>query len=104
MDSVGPARGPHLLLRLFVTGNSQRSLRAIEALQGLCNQYLAGAHVEIIDVLQNPDRAESEKILATPTLIRQIPGPPRRLVGDLCEPQRVIQLLGLKEHIRSKEA
>ncbi|HZT39192.1 MAG TPA: circadian clock KaiB family protein [Bryobacteraceae bacterium] len=104
MASVGPPRGPDLLLRLFITGNSQRSLRAIEAVQGLCSQYLAGARVEIIDVLENPDRAESEKILATPTLIRQIPGPPRRLVGDLCEPQRVIQLLGLKEHVRSKEA
>lgn len=104
MSSIGPSGALDLVLRLFVTGNSQRSLRAIEAVQGLCNEFLAGARVEIIDVLENPDRAESEKILATPTLIRQVPGPPRRLVGNLCEPQRVIQLLGLREHIRAREA
>jgi circadian clock protein KaiB len=104
MDYIGPSGAPDLVLRLFVTGNSQRSLRAIEAVQGLCNEFLTGARVEIIDVLESPDRAESEKILATPTLIRQIPGPPRRLVGDLGEPHRVIQLLGLREHIREREA
>ncbi len=104
MGSTGASGAPDLVLRLFVTGNSQRSLRAIEAVRELCNEFLAGARVEIIDVLENPDRAETEKILATPTLIRQVPGPPRRLVGDLCEPQRVMQLLGLKEHIRAREA
>jgi len=90
-----------VLLRLFVTGSSQRSLRAIEAVQNMCRTFLANSvEVEIVDVLTKPDQAEIDKILATPTLIRQIPGPPRRLVGDLGEPRRVIELLGLQDHIR----
>lgn len=93
-----------VVLRLFVTGSSQRSLRAIEAVQGICKDFLGnGVRVEVIDVLEKPDLAETEKILATPTLIRQIPGPPRRLVGDLGEPARVIQLLGLQDQVRPRE-
>jgi circadian clock protein KaiB len=67
----------------------------------MCRTFLANSvEVEIVDVLTKPDQAEVDKILATPTLIRQIPGPPRRLVGDLGEPRRVIELLGLQDHIR----
>ena len=60
--------------------------------------------MEIVDVLTQPDAAETEKILATPTLIRQVPGPPRRLVGDLGEAMRVIELLGLQDHLRRRDA
>jgi len=102
-NETDPARG--VLLRLFVTGESQRSLRAIEAVQLMCSQFLeAAVHVEVVDVLTRPDDAESEKILATPTLIRQVPGPPRRLVGDLGEPVRVIELLGLQDYMRRRNA
>jgi circadian clock protein KaiB len=70
----------------------------------MCRDFFGdGVSLEIVDVLEKPEQAESEKILATPTLIRQLPGPPRRLVGDLCEPARVIQLLGLSERIRTSE-
>jgi circadian clock protein KaiB len=90
-----------VLLRLFVTGSSQRSLRAIEAIHGMCKEYLNDyVRVEVVDVIKDPDEAEKEKILAIPTLIRQIPAPPRRLVGDLGEPVRVIELLGLQDHVR----
>ena len=93
-----------VLLRLFVTGSSQRSARAIEAVQALCEDFLGNrVQIEIIDVLEQPEKAENEKILATPTLIRQAPGPPRRLVGDLCQPDRIIQLLGLKDQVSPKE-
>lgn len=92
-----------VLLRLFVTGSSQRSSRAIEAVQSLCREYLAnGVAVEIIDVLEEPQKAEDDKVLATPTLIRQFPGPPRRLVGDLTETDRIILLLGLREYVQPK--
>ena len=92
-----------VLLRLFVTGNSQRSLRAIEAVQNMCREFLGDCiRVEIVDVISQPDAAEQEKILATPTLIRQMPGPQRRLVGDLGEPRRVTQLLGLQDHVHLK--
>jgi circadian clock protein KaiB len=102
---TGPESSKDVLLRLFVTGSSQRSLRAIEAVQGMCKELLLDSvRVEIVDVLKQPDEAETDKILATPTLIRQIPGPPRRLVGDLCEPARVIELLGLQDHLRRRDA
>jgi circadian clock protein KaiB len=92
-----------VLLRLFITGSSQRSFRAIEAVQSLCREHFgSGVALEIIDVLQQPEKAEEEKILATPTLIRQSPGPPRRLVGDLADTDRIILLLGLKEQVRPK--
>ncbi len=106
MESAPAAGGaPEVLLRLFVTGGSQRSLRAIEAVEGMCKEFLGKAvRLEVVDVSEAPDQAEHEKILATPTLIRQVPSPPRRLVCDLCEPERVIQLLGLKEYVRPRRA
>lgn len=94
-----------VLLRLFVTGSSQRSLRAIEAVQRLGREFLDhSVRIEIVDVLSEPDQAETEKILATPTLIRQVPEPPRRLVGDLGQPDRVIELLGLQDYVRRRHA
>jgi circadian clock protein KaiB len=94
-----------VLLRLFIAGSSQRSLRAIDAVEGMCKAFLKNSvRIEIVDVLKYPDAAETEKILATPTLIRQFPGPPRRLVGDLGQPTRVIELLGLHDHIRQRHA
>jgi circadian clock protein KaiB len=92
-----------VLLRLFVMGNSQRSLRALEAVQAMCAELLNNSvRVEVVDVISQPDIAETEKILATPTLIRQAPGPARRLVGDLGEPGRVIDLLGLQDYARRR--
>ena len=94
-----------VLLRLFIAGSSSRSLRAIEAVRRMCCDLLDhGVKVEIVDVLQQADEAERDKILATPTLIRQLPGPPRRLVGDVTEPYRVVELLGLQEHLRRRDA
>jgi circadian clock protein KaiB len=92
-----------VVLRLFVTGSSQRSFRAIEAVQSLRRDHLGnGVIIEIVDVVEEPERAEEEKILATPTLIRQSPGPPRRLVGDLGDTDRIVFLLGLKDWVRTK--
>jgi circadian clock protein KaiB len=103
MDSRRAEPAPEVLLRLFVTGNSQRSLRAVEGVQGMCKEFFGDAvWLEVVDVTEHPDEAEREKILATPTLIRQIPAPPRRLVGDMGEAERLIQLLGLKEFVRSE--
>lgn len=101
MDSTTHTNAKEVLLRLFVTGQSQRALRAIEAVEGMCKQFFNNSvRVEVVDVIKHPDEAEAEKILATPTLIRQVPGPPRRLVGDLGHPARVIELLGLQDHVR----
>ena len=78
-----------------MTGTSPRSKVAIANLQRLCEQELLGEYeLEIVDVLENPQRAEDEKILATPTLIKQLPLPLRRVIGDLSDKDKV--LLGLE--------
>ncbi|MGI8619335.1 MAG: circadian clock KaiB family protein [Gemmatimonadaceae bacterium] len=83
------------LLRLFVTGTSSRTGTAIANLRRICEQELRGQYdLEIIDVLQFPDVAEDEKILATPTLIKSLPLPLRRVIGDLSDKEKV--LLGLE--------
>ncbi len=82
------------LLTLYVTGTSPRAKIAIANLEGICRQELEGRYeLEIVDVLENPQRAEDEKILATPTLIKQLPPPLRRVIGDLSDKDKV--LLGL---------
>lgn len=83
------------LLRLFVTGASPRARTAIANLQRICEQELEGQYeLEIIDVLEFPEVAEDEKILATPTLIKSLPLPLRRVIGDLSDTEKV--LLGLE--------
>lgn len=93
-----PSRGGPLskyLLRLFVTGPSSRTAPAIANLRRICEQELGGQYdLEIIDVLEHPDLAEHEKILATPTLIKSLPLPLRRVIGDLSDTEKV--LLGLE--------
>ena len=83
------------LLRLFVTSASSRTATAIANLRRICDQELGGQYeLEIIDVLEHPDMAEDEKILATPTLIKTLPLPLRRVIGDLSNTEKV--LLGLE--------
>jgi circadian clock protein KaiB len=79
------------LLKLYVTGSSPRTSTAIANLQRICQEELAGLYeLEIIDVLENPQIAEDEKILATPTLIKQLPPPLRRVIGDLSDKEKVL--------------
>ena len=83
------------LLRLFVTGASSRTAPAIANLRRICEQELEGRYdLEIIDVQEHPELAEDEKILATPTLIKSLPLPLRRVIGDLSDKDKV--LLGLQ--------
>ena len=85
------------LLRLFVTGESSRTSTAIGNLKKICDEELEGRYeLEIIDVLENPEIAEVERILATPTLIKSLPLPLRRVIGDLSDKEKV--LLGLEVH------
>lgn len=82
------------LLRLYVTGLTPRSLDAISQTRRLCEEHLQGRYdLEIIDIYQQPQLTEGEQILAAPTLIKRLPLPLRRLVGDLSNEERV--LLGL---------
>lgn len=83
------------LLKLYVTGSNPRAELAIMNLRRICEQELAGKYeLQIIDVLEQPQAAEDEKILATPTLIKQLPPPLRRVIGDLSNTEKV--LLGLE--------
>jgi len=81
-------------LRLYVTGKTAKSERAIANLKEICERDLKGLYeLEIIDVLESPQLAENEKILATPTLIKDLPPPLKRIIGDLSNSEKV--LLGL---------
>ena len=84
-------------LRLYVTGRSPKSLRAIENLRLACEQYLAGQyHIEIVDLLENPRLAADDQILAVPTLVRKLPPPIRKIVGDLSDTDRLLVGLQLR--------
>ena len=84
-------------LRLYVTGRSPKSVRAIENLQLACEQYLAEQyHIEIVDLLENPHLAADDQILAVPTLVRKLPPPIRKIVGDLSDTDRLLVGLQLR--------
>jgi circadian clock protein KaiB len=72
--------------RLFVTGETGRSRQAADNLRELCEAHVAGVYeLEVIDVLDHPERAEEDRIIATPTVIRLVPVPPKRVIGDLSD-------------------
>jgi circadian clock protein KaiB len=83
--------------RIFVTGESLRSQRAIDNLRGLCAAVVGGAaDIEVVDVLISPERAEQEKVIATPTVLRLSPAPARRVIGDLADFHLAAAALGLQ--------
>ena len=83
-------------LKLFITGQTIRSRSAIKNLNCICNEELADqCVVDIIDVLEQPQAAEDEKILATPTLIKAVPPPVRRIIGDLSDKGKVLEGLDI---------
>jgi circadian clock protein KaiB len=88
--------GSEYLLRLFVSGFTPRSQRAIDNLQNICERYLAGRYrIEVIDLYQSPGLARDEQIIATPTLLKVRPSPPRRVIGDLSQVDKVLNGLDL---------
>lgn len=85
------------VLKLYVTGDTSRAERAIANLRSICDKELHGQYeLIVVDVLENPQLAEQEKIMVTPTLIRELPPPRRRIIGDMTDTARVI--LGLNLH------
>ncbi len=84
-------------LRLYVAGQTARSLAAIANLKKICEEYMAGKYsVEVIDLIKNPKLAAGDQILAIPTLVRQLPKPIRKIIGDLSNTQRVLVGLDLR--------
>ncbi len=81
----------HYLLRLFVTGTTPRSARAIQNIRAICEDKLRGRYdLEVIDVYQHSEQAKPERIVVTPTLVKKLPLPVRKLIGDLSDQERVL--------------
>jgi circadian clock protein KaiB len=84
-------------LRLYITGQTPRSADSVQNLKRVCDQYLAGHfELEVIDIYQQPELAQEAQIIAAPTLVKRLPLPLRRLVGDLSNRRRVLLGLDLK--------
>lgn len=80
------------LLRLYVAGMTPKSLQAIDLVRKLCAEHLAGRHtLEIIDIYQQPDLARQGQIVAAPALVRVLPLPLRKIVGDMSQAERILQ-------------
>ena|SRR6185369_9876397 len=86
------------LLKLYVTGATSKSVRAIENLKAFCEAHLKGRYVlEVVDIYQLPVLAKAEQIIAAPTLIKYLPTPLRRLIGDMANADRILHGLDLVE-------
>ena len=78
-------------LRLYVAGQTPRSLSAFKNLKEICEEYLKGKyHIEVVDLMENPTLARGDQILAIPTLVRKLPQPIRKIIGDLSNTERVL--------------
>lgn len=89
-----PPKDDHYVLRLFVTGMTPRSTEAFAAIKAICEEHLQGRYdLEVIDIYEHPELAREEQIIAVPTLVKKLPVPLRRLIGNLSAEERV--LIGL---------
>ncbi len=87
-------------LKLYVAGQTPRSLRALANLKQFCEEHLAGQYaIEVIDLVQNPQLAAGDQIVAIPTLVRKLPEPVRKIIGDLSNTDRVLVGLDLRERV-----
>jgi circadian clock protein KaiB len=85
------------VLKLYVTGSTPRSAKAIANLKKICEEHLKGQyHLEVVDIYQQPTLAEGEQIIAAPTLIKQLPSPLRKLIGDMANKDKVLVGLDLR--------
>ncbi len=94
-----PAKAVKYELYLYVAGETSRSAVALANLKRICEEHLdAGYRITVIDLLKNPKLARDHQILALPTLVRQIPTPFRKIIGDLSDTERVLVGLDIKPH------
>ncbi len=85
-------------LRLYTAGQTPKSLAAIKNLRKVCDEHLAGRYeIEIVDLLKNPRLAKDHQIVAIPTLVRKLPSPIRKIIGDLSDTERALVGLQLKQ-------
>lgn len=91
----------HYVLRLYITGPTPRSARAISNIRKICDNHLEGRYdLEVVDITQHPTLAEGEQIIAAPTLIKKLPLPLRRFIGDMSKTDRILIGLDLHEAVQ----
>jgi len=98
--STAPSRSTQKVyqLRLYVAGQTPKSLTAFANLKKLCEEHLAGQYeIEVIDLLKHPQLASGDQILAIPTLVRKLPSPIKKIIGDLSNTERVLVGLDIRE-------
>jgi circadian clock protein KaiB len=97
IEKTAADNGRHYVLRLYVTGSTVCSARAVENTRHICDRHLEGCHdLEVVDVYEHPEEAARENIFAAPTLVKLRPEPLRRIIGDLSDARRVLTALGLR--------
>jgi circadian clock protein KaiB len=97
LKSKADADGEVWELRLYVAGQSPRSVKAFANLKKICEEHLAGRYkIEIIDLLKNPQLARGDQIIAIPTLVKKVPEPIRKIIGDLSNTERALVGLDLR--------
>jgi circadian clock protein KaiB len=98
LENAVSKRGLLYVLRLYVTGNTPRSARAIVNLRTFCDTHIKGCYdLEIVDIMENPAAAKAGQIIAAPTLVKQSPLPVRRFIGDMSRTERMLAGLGLEQ-------
>jgi circadian clock protein KaiB len=90
------------ILRLYVSGSSARSLKAVYNLKKICEEHLPDYDLEVIDIYKNPEAARDEQIIAAPTLVKKLPQPLRKFVGDLSNTQKILVGLDIYKRQESK--
>ncbi len=99
LQSTPSSAGKTYSLRLYVAGQTPKSVLALKNLKEICEQHLLGRYdIEVVDLLENPQLARGDQILAVPTLVRRLPEPIKKIIGDLSNTERV--LVGLDLRIR----
>lgn len=95
----GEQQAVHYCLRLFITGTTPKCARAIQNIRAFCEDNLPGQYdLEVIDLYQHPEQAKPEQIVVTPTLVKKLPLPFRRMIGDLSDNERVLVGLDIVRH------
>jgi circadian clock protein KaiB len=103
--ALDKAGGEKYCLRLYVTGTTPKSLRAIANIKRICEEHLPGRYsLEVIDIYQQPGLAKGEQIIAVPTLIKKLPLPLRKFIGDMTNSDRILIGLDLRPKMESGEA
>ncbi len=97
-STVAEASSSRFVLQLFVAGSTPRSLRAVENLRKLFEEHIPGQYeLRVIDIYQLPEMAEVGQVIAAPTLVKHLPAPLRRIVGDMADEGRVLLALGIRK-------